>query len=762
MYWPDTGTGVDTEPARKPVASAVRKYFTEGGAGVPPTVPGGDWFNAITNEVLNVLAAAGIDPSKTNDDQLLQAIQWLSSSAESLLRQQLAAPGGSGLVGGQPVFVTAEKYAGGATTTSANNDAAIIAAIADAAATGSYVYWPEVYEVQGNITGFHTVRHDGPGGIKRGTDTFQVHQLEWNNNTIYVSPTGSDSNDGLTSSLPLGTVQRAMDVLAFLGAYGAVSRGSWKFKFLPGTFTEGGNFSGFVPSYDYVTFEGSLGLDGLPDVVISGSGSTKTAGLYFFNGPSLIKVDSIACDDFRANSVASGMVFYGKGISEAYTINCAGKNNIWSGINADSIGRWLLTGGTFDANTQYNLRARGGVAIAIGINGTSNKVKLKNNQTAAQIRDGCTGHFDNFEITNDPSLPVGTGVWVANCARVTFNAGSFTNVNLGSLASENATISIGDDVTFTNVNTKYRTENNGTVDSSPTYPDGQGLGFDAFRNEYSVGQYGYTGLRPASSSSAYAFYSTRAGVVDYSFLVNAAARQRMIFGYGSTTATRDKFVVDFNAGGNREDHYIDGGVCLRIKTGAVTSGQDNVSSSGEGGVRWSVVYAATGTINTSDAREKTPPKAIDDAILDAADDVNIVLFKWLNSIATKGDDAARWHFGVIAQQLRDAFLAHGVDGTKYGLLCYDEWEDEFEAVTEEYEQEVATVKLEGGQLVEVLETQILSRETGEMRKVRTAGNRWGVRPDQCMWLMLSAERRRTAAAIARIDSIEQRLSSAGM
>ncbi|MFM5244303.1 tail fiber domain-containing protein [Aeromonas caviae] len=95
MYWPDTGTGVDTEPARKPVASAVRKYFSEGGAGVPPTVPGGDWFNAITNEVLNVLDAAGIDPSKTDDDQLLLAIQRISKamSAREALRRTYAEAG---------------------------------------------------------------------------------------------------------------------------------------------------------------------------------------------------------------------------------------------------------------------------------------------------------------------------------------------------------------------------------------------------------------------------------------------------------------------------------------------------------------------------------------------------------------------------------------------------------------------------------------------------------------------------------------------
>jgi len=64
------------------VASAVRKYFSEGGLGQPPTVPGGDWFNQITNEMLNVLSAAGIDPSKTDDDQLLQAIQRVSISSD--------------------------------------------------------------------------------------------------------------------------------------------------------------------------------------------------------------------------------------------------------------------------------------------------------------------------------------------------------------------------------------------------------------------------------------------------------------------------------------------------------------------------------------------------------------------------------------------------------------------------------------------------------------------------------------------------------
>lgn len=90
MFWPDTQTGVDVEPARKTVQSAVRKYFTEGGVGVPPTVPGGDWFNQITNELLNVLAAAGIDPSKAYDDQLLKAIKYLSKPADDYIIARLS------------------------------------------------------------------------------------------------------------------------------------------------------------------------------------------------------------------------------------------------------------------------------------------------------------------------------------------------------------------------------------------------------------------------------------------------------------------------------------------------------------------------------------------------------------------------------------------------------------------------------------------------------------------------------------------------
>jgi len=75
MYWLDNDSGVTTPPAIPPVVSATRQYFTEGGAGEQPSIPGGEWFNMMTDEVLAVLAAANITPSKANHAQLLAALQ---------------------------------------------------------------------------------------------------------------------------------------------------------------------------------------------------------------------------------------------------------------------------------------------------------------------------------------------------------------------------------------------------------------------------------------------------------------------------------------------------------------------------------------------------------------------------------------------------------------------------------------------------------------------------------------------------------------
>jgi hypothetical protein len=45
-------------------------------------------------------------------------------------------------------------------------------------------------------------------------------------------------------------------------------------------------------------------------------------------------------------------------------------------------------------------------------------------------------------------------------------------------------------------------------------------------------------------------------------------------------------------------------------------------------------------------------------------------FRFKDSVAAKGDNA-RIHFGVIAQDVQDAFTAEGLDASRYGLFCSD-------------------------------------------------------------------------------------------
>jgi hypothetical protein len=100
---------------------------------------------------------------------------------------------------------------------------------------------------------------------------------------------------------------------------------------------------------------------------------------------------------------------------------------------------------------------------------------------------------------------------------------------------------------------------------------------------------------------------------------------------------------------------------------------DNVTALGGPANRWSVVYSATGTINTSDERQKQQTKPIDASALRAWAKVEYVQFKFNDAVKTKGD-GARWHFGLIAQQVKEAFESEGLDAFEYGVLCHDKWE----------------------------------------------------------------------------------------
>jgi len=105
---------------------------------------------------------------------------------------------------------------------------------------------------------------------------------------------------------------------------------------------------------------------------------------------------------------------------------------------------------------------------------------------------------------------------------------------------------------------------------------------------------------------------------------------------------------------------------------------DNTYSSGTASRRWSVVYAGTGTINTSDEREKTPLLDLDATEKAVANELKqaIKKFKFKDAVEAKGESGARIHVGVGAQTVKAIFESHGLVAEDYAILCYDEWVDE--------------------------------------------------------------------------------------
>ncbi len=187
----------------------------------------------------------------------------------------------------------------------------------------------------------------------------------------------------------------------------------------------------------------------------------------------------------------------------------------------------------------------------------------------------------------------------------------------------------------------------------------------------------------------------------------------------------------------------------RVETGPnlLAGVTDNTIDLGSAAQRYRQVFAANGTINTSDAAEKTVRGPLTAAELRVAKALSglIRVFQWNDAVAEKGEDA-RLHLGPTAQAVQAAFEAEGLDGFRYGVLCLDEWDDEYEAVFESVEVPAIVMEADGQDGEHPVETtEIGERPTGETVLVRAAGSRMGLRYDQlAMWMAAAADARLAA------------------
>ena len=95
---------------------------------------------------------------------------------------------------------------------------------------------------------------------------------------------------------------------------------------------------------------------------------------------------------------------------------------------------------------------------------------------------------------------------------------------------------------------------------------------------------------------------------------------------------------------------------------------------GDSTVKFNNIYAVNGTIQTSDQNKKQQIASLTDAEINAAKAISKLFktFKFNDSVEAKGDNA-RTHAGVIAQEVRTALEAEGLDATKYAFFCSDTW-----------------------------------------------------------------------------------------
>jgi hypothetical protein len=131
----------------------------------------------------------------------------------------------------------------------------------------------------------------------------------------------------------------------------------------------------------------------------------------------------------------------------------------------------------------------------------------------------------------------------------------------------------------------------------------------------------------------------------------------------------------------------------------------NSRNLGTAAFKWKDIYATNGTIQTSDRNEKQDIEALSDAEQRVAVAAKGLLrkFRWIDAVEAKGDDA-RIHFGIIAQDLQDAFTAEGLDAGRYAMFISTTWWESTEVIPAVEAQE-AVVDEEGNVVEEAVEAQ---------------------------------------------------------
>ena len=134
----------------------------------------------------------------------------------------------------------------------------------------------------------------------------------------------------------------------------------------------------------------------------------------------------------------------------------------------------------------------------------------------------------------------------------------------------------------------------------------------------------------------------------------------------------------FGLTGNNEMTFQVGGTSDGVRVGVdkFLPVKPITMSLGNSSFLWKQLFAVTATISTSDINTKTDIVEISEAEARVAQVVKGLLrrYRRKSAVEEKGD-AARYHFGVMAQEVVAAFEDEGLDAHRYSMICRDDTDE---------------------------------------------------------------------------------------
>jgi len=438
-----------------------------------------------------------------------------------------------------------------------------------------------------------------------------------------------------------------------------------------------------IPGAEYTVINENTGV--AAPIYSDRTGATLLSAPYFADSVGTIQFFIAQGTTFRV--AASGGVGtytdrYVYGVAEAVLVDASGNADVAGTVTADGL---VVSGATADfLTTLANSTSSGnGLFVSAGDNSGDRILQLSDKNGAEKLRVTALGNVgigtsspdsilqaaNTDNSTNYISYEIGNNGIGAN------NKGGFAIYELGSLA---VSITYARDGSgHTDINANALVFNNATNTQENMRISGSNL---------------LVGTTEGVIWNQAATDTSKQGVViepkaiqisrfqDTPLLINRQGNDGslQVFAKDGTTvgsigsAANGTEIYLTGSGSNTAGVFCsNGGSILPMLGGGLS---DNTVNIGSAFIRWKDIYATNPNINTSDRNEKQDIEEINAAETAVAKFCKGLLrsFRWKDAVAEKGDDA-RIHFGIMAQDLQDAFTAEGLDAGRYGMFISNTW-----------------------------------------------------------------------------------------